>query len=93
MFDRIDFRGTVLCHLQEAIKENSFYDVESEITVGNTEDGLRASDKVIEGEFSTGYQEHFYLEPWSTLVVPKIEYDEMEIFGSSQNLSCIQVIV
>ena len=78
--------------IQEAIRENSFYGVKSEISVGDTDSGFLASTNVIEGEFSTGYQEHFYLEPHSTLVVPRHEFDEMEIHVTTQNLARIQVI-
>ena len=43
--------------IQEAIKENSLYDSNSEVSVGNTEDAFQASTHVMEGEFKAGSQE------------------------------------
>lgn len=76
---------------QEAIEENSFFAANSGISVGNITDGFRVSDKVIEGNYGTGYQEHFYLEPISGLVMPTSENEEMHIYVTSQNLAGIQV--
>ena len=59
--------------------------------MGDTEDGFQQSDQEITGEYSTGYQEHFYLEPWSCLVVPRGENEEMDIIVTTQNLNIIQV--
>ena len=78
--------------MQEAIKENSIFDTRSEISAGNIDNGFQESEAVIEGEFGSGYQEHFYLEPWSCLVVPRVENDEMDIVVTSQNLMAMQVI-
>ena len=38
----------------------------------------------LEGEFSLGGQDHFYMETNGSLAVPKGESDEMEIFSSTQ---------
>ena len=76
---------------QEAINANSFFGERSEISFGNVDGGFQESDTIIEGEFGSGYQEHFYLEPWSCLVVPRIENDEMDIFVGTQNLMAAQV--
>ena len=55
------------------------------------ENAFSESNHVIEGEYTTGFQEHFYMEPQSALVVPKGEHDEMELFVSTQGLMDVQV--
>ena len=77
--------------IQEAINANSLYDSNSEVSVGNTEAAFQASTHVMEGEFRTGSQEHFYFEPHSCLAVPVGEFDEMDIHISTHNLLFAQV--
>lgn len=79
--------------IEEAIKETSLYDSNSEVSVGNTEDGFKASTHVMEGEFRAGSQEHFYFEPHSCLAVPVGEFDEMDIHISTHNLVFAQQCV
>lgn len=89
--ERVTVMTIVYSCLQEAIKENSLYDSNSEVSVGNTEDGFQASTHVMEGEFKAGSQEHFYFEPHSCLAVPVGEFDEMDIHISTHYLLFAQV--
>ncbi len=85
--------STVLSfYIQEAIQANSYLGPGKEFEVGNTEDEISKADHVIEGEIYIGAQEHFYMETQSTLVVPKGEDGELEIFCSTQHAAYIQVM-
>ena len=55
-------------------------DVESAFSDGSC-------DHVIEGEIKMGGQEHFYLEPQGSVVIP-LENDEMVVISSTQ-VGCI----
>lgn len=46
---------------------------------------MKESEVTLEGVVETGAQEHLYLEPCSTLVVPKKEDKEMEVFTGTQD--------
>lgn len=71
---------------------------------GNVQSGFTESDHVIEGQLSVkniyiilegeiriGSQNHFYLETQASLVMPKLEDDEFEIWSSTQNPTETQV--
>lgn len=77
---------------QEAIEKKSMYPpmVHPKIK-GDVEAGFNASDVVLEGEARSDRQEHFYFEPQSSLVVPKIEQNEIEVFCSAQGADSVQV--
>ncbi|RZC35629.1 Ald Xan dh C, FAD binding 5, and/or CO deh flav C domain containing protein [Asbolus verrucosus] len=82
----------VIVTIQDAIKYNSFFNhnpspgtTERVISKGNIEEVLKAAPVVIEGECKTGAQEHFYLEPFSVIVVPKKEDGELEVHCTTQN--------
>ena len=45
-------------------------------------------DHVIEGTCKMGGQEHFYLEPHGSIVVP-LENDEIKIIASTQVACCV----
>eukprot|EP00475_Leptophrys_vorax_P021366 TRINITY_DN29075_c0_g2_i1.p1 TRINITY_DN29075_c0_g2~~TRINITY_DN29075_c0_g2_i1.p1 ORF type:complete len:1060 (-),score=278.85 TRINITY_DN29075_c0_g2_i1:127-3024(-) len=70
--------------IEEAIEARSFLSDEFKINDGDLEGGFADSDIVIQGQMKIGGQEHFYLEPNSSLVVPG-EGREMKIFASTQN--------
>ncbi|KAL5010812.1 hypothetical protein ScPMuIL_013117 [Solemya velum] len=76
--------------IKDAIQKQSFYDGRVEINFGDVTSETKISDHVIEGEVLIGGQEHFYLETFCVLAIPKQENDEMELFCSTQNLSFIQ---
>ena len=61
-------------------------DVKVFVEDGNLDGGFAASDHVYEGEFQTGLQEHFYLEPHAALAIPRMECGEMDVYVTSQCL-------
>ncbi|CAE1322991.1 XDH [Acanthosepion pharaonis] len=81
---------TPIVTIEQAIEANSFY-VTKEIKDGDLEVGYKESDHVIEREIRIGGQEHFYLETHSTLVIPKKEDHELEIYASTQNINELQL--
>ena len=44
----------------------------------------------LEGSIYIGGQEHFYLEPFSCVALPKGENEEMEVFATTQNANGTQ---
>ncbi len=50
---------------------------------GDVEGGFAQADVIVEGEYSTGYQEHAYLETQGAIAVPD-ENGSMTIYGSMQ---------
>jgi len=50
---------------------------------GDVESGFAQADVIVEGEYSTGYQEHAYLETQGAIAVPD-ENGSMTIYGSMQ---------
>ena len=47
---------------------------------------------MLEGEYRTGFQEHFYLEPFSCVVYPRNECDELDVYVTTQNRDNTQVV-
>lgn len=78
--------------IEQAIEADSFFSVQ-EIIYGDLETGYKECDHVIEREMRIGGQEHFYLETQASLVIPKNEDDEIEIYSSTQNVNQIQLCV
>nr|XP_054749459.1 xanthine dehydrogenase/oxidase-like [Lytechinus pictus] len=79
--------------IQDAIKEDSFFkgpDIDSEFNYGDLEESFKQSDRILEGTFDVGGQEHFYMETQTCVVRPG-EDDEMTIYASSQALTNVQV--
>ncbi|XP_033732048.1 xanthine dehydrogenase/oxidase-like [Pecten maximus] len=76
--------------LKDAIEKENFigdpYNVES----GSMEKAQKEADFVVEGECETGAQEHMYMEPQSTLVVPRKEQNEIDIVTATQGVTQIQ---
>ncbi|GAA5895132.1 uncharacterized protein JCM6883_002329 [Sporobolomyces salmoneus] len=75
--------------IEEALAANSFHEsYNRRIARGDKiEDALAASEFVLEGRTTMQGQEHFFLETFACLVVPKNEAGEIEIFASSQSLT------
>ncbi|KAJ3111857.1 hypothetical protein HDU96_005283 [Phlyctochytrium bullatum] len=75
--------------IEEAINAKSFHKVERKIhtgiflSPGNT--GHVSELHYVEGTVRMAGQEHFYLETQASLVVPKKEDNEIEIFASTQH--------
>lgn len=84
--------------IEDAIEANSFFDsYERNISKGtfdaSTFDVNSNDDLVVEGCFKMGGQEHFYLETFSCLIIPKRESNEIEIHASTQNPNEMQAFV
>ncbi|TPX43151.1 xanthine dehydrogenase [Synchytrium endobioticum] len=78
--------------IEEAIDAKSFFPTERHITygsyAGNKPDILMsAATHFVEGTVRCGAQEHFYLETQCSVVVPKREDGEFEVYASTQNPS------
>ena len=58
---------------------------------GDLETGFAESDHVVEGETNLGGQEHFYLETQTTLVIPRREKQEVDVYSSCQYPDLLQV--
>lgn len=71
--------------IEDAIEENSFHEFDKFIKKGSVEDAFKECDYTFTGTARMGGQEHFYLETQASLVVPKPEDGEMEVFASTQN--------
>jgi xanthine dehydrogenase/oxidase len=78
--------------IEDAIAASSFYvdlgppamTTKHSIHSGKVPTELVEGDVVVEGEMKVGGQEHFYLEPNVTLVVPT-DGDELIVYSSTQN--------
>ena len=78
--------------IEGAIETESYYDPIIGIVDGDVEKALEQCDHVISGEMSSGAQDHFYLEPHTTLAIPG-EGKEIQLFCSTQNPSKTQSLV
>lgn len=77
--------------IDEAIKQQKFYDFFHKIESGNAEESLKNADRVVEGAISMGGQEQFYFETNVTLAVPTD--NDMIIYSSTQNANKTQKTV
>ncbi|XP_022080344.1 xanthine dehydrogenase/oxidase-like [Acanthaster planci] len=77
--------------IEDAIEENSFFPGNWRIETGDLREGFEGSDHIIEGEIKTGAQEHFYLETFTTLVIPG--EGEVEVIAANQSPSRTQRLV
>ena len=72
--------------IEEAIEKESFFDFKREIKKGKLPgEVFGGCDYVFSGTARMGGQEHFYLETNASVVIPKGEDGEMEIWSSTQN--------
>ncbi|KAL2175362.1 molybdopterin binding aldehyde oxidase/xanthine dehydrogenase [Thermothelomyces heterothallicus CBS 202.75] len=71
--------------IEEAIEKESFFEYFREIKKGDPEEAFKKCDYVFTGTARMGGQEHFYLETNASVVIPKPEDGEMEIWSSTQN--------
>jgi xanthine dehydrogenase/oxidase len=80
--------------IEEAIEQNSFFPHYRFIrSGGDMEEAFASADYVFEGVTRMGGQEHFYLETHASVVVPKAEDGEIEVFASTQNPTETQTVV
>ncbi len=54
------------------------------------EEGFENSDHILEGDVRSGAQEHFYMETYTTLIIPG-EDGEVEVISSTQSPTKTQV--
>jgi len=78
--------------LKTAIHKNNRLHPPRKIECGNIKNGFKLSDHILEGELTTGGQEHWYLETQSCLAIPG-EGKEIKILSSTQHPSETQAIV
>ena len=78
--------------IEESAEINNLLGPERQIYCGNVEKTLKESDQVIEGEFETGAQEHWYLETQVCLCQPG-ENNEIVAFSSTQHPSETQTLI
>jgi xanthine dehydrogenase molybdopterin binding subunit/xanthine dehydrogenase small subunit len=78
--------------IEDAIAQNSFHYEPNFIRRGDAQVALKSSPQVLEGEFSFGGQEHFYLEMQAAYAEPG-EDGSMFVMSSTQHPSEVQHIV
>lgn len=76
--------------LEDAILKESFLGDPYRVASGSMEKAETEADFVVEGGCETGSQEHMYLEPQSTVVVPRKEQHEVDIVSSTQGVTQVQ---
>ena len=72
-------------------KKNLLFDVRK-INKGNAQKKILSSKHTLKGNFTTGSQEHFYLEGQVAFVIPK-EDNEMTVYSSTQHPSETQQLI
>ncbi|KAF5273874.1 hypothetical protein FQA39_LY00989 [Lamprigera yunnana] len=75
----------VIVSVEDAVKYDSYFGEPVVLEDGNVDEVFATAPHMIEGEFRSGAQEHFYLETLSVVAVPKKEDGEMDIICSTQN--------
>ena len=88
----VDLDGKAIVSIEDAILANSFWlDFRHTIQRGEDVDDALKQNEVdgkklvaVEGSFRSGGQEHFYLEPNSTLAVPSESATNLTIYASTQ---------
>ena len=78
--------------IDEALKKNSLLFKPRIIKKGNPNQKIKNSKNKIKGNFTTGSQEHFYLEGQVAFVIPK-EDDNYTVYSSTQHPSETQQII
>ena len=78
--------------IDDALKKNSLLFKPRIIKKGNPNQKIEKSKNKIKGNFTTGSQEHFYLEGQVAFVIPK-EDDNYRVYSSTQHPSETQQII
>ena len=80
----------IIVTIEDAMEKRSYYPgFPKKIEKGDIGQAFKEADHILEGECRLGGQEHFYLETQAAVANLK-DYDELEIFCSSQHPSEIQ---
>ncbi|OCT63833.1 hypothetical protein XELAEV_18044930mg [Xenopus laevis] len=92
---KVDYQNLepVILTIEDAIKNNSFFEPKKKILHGNAEEAFKTADHILEGKVHIGGQEQFYMETNTVLVVPKGEEHELDIYVSTQNPTDVQLAV
>ena len=78
--------------IEQAIAKKQLLHPTRKIEKGNISNALKNATNIIEGEFETGAQEHWYLETQIALCLPQ-EGKEMKVLCSTQNPTETQILV
>jgi xanthine dehydrogenase large subunit len=78
--------------IDEAIAKRQWIGPTRRIRRGDVAAAFASADHVLEGAFTSGGQEHFYLEPQSALAIPG-EAGQITVHSSTQNPTEIQALV
>ncbi|NOX48868.1 MAG: xanthine dehydrogenase molybdopterin binding subunit [Chlorobi bacterium] len=85
-------RLEAITDLETAMAKNMRLQTPQKIECGFIEPGFKNSAHLLEGELTTGGQEHWYLETQSSIAIPG-EGKEMQVYSSTQHPSETQAIV
>ena len=78
--------------IKDSLKKNNLLFKVKKIKKGNPSKKISKSKNCLKGNFTTGSQEHFYLEGQAAFVIPK-EDNEMLVYSSTQHPSETQQII
>ena len=78
--------------IKEALKKKTFVLKGKKIQRGNPKNAILKSKNYLKGNFTTGSQEHFYLEGQVAFVIPKEDKDLL-VYSSTQHPSETQQII
>ena len=78
--------------IEEALKKNNLLFNVKKIKRGNASEAISKSKNILKGDFTTGSQEHFYLEGQVAFTIPK-EGNELLVYSSTQHPSETQQII
>ena len=78
--------------IDDAIARKQFIGPTRRIQRGDVSSAFAKADHVLQGTFTCGGQEHFYLEPQASLAIPG-EDGQLIIHCSTQNPTEIQAVV
>ncbi len=78
--------------IEDALKKNNLLFNVKKISRGNASKAIPKSKNLLKGNFTTGSQEHFYLEGQVAFTIPK-EDNELLVYSSTQHPSEVQQII
>ena len=78
--------------IKEALNKKNFLFKPKKIKKGNPSKKIKISKNILKGNFTTGSQEHFYLEGQAAFVIPK-EDDNLLVYTSTQHPSETQQLI
>lgn len=81
-----------ILNIAEAIAAESFHGEPHTIARGDVEQALAGAAHVLEGQFESGAQDHFYLETQAALALP-LEDGNFHVYASTQHPSEVQHMV